>query len=105
MFSVLVGPVDFNSALVLCVLFTALGVVLTCAIASRRSRRDVDNEFALAKIKESNAQALAVQRDKDAFAMKQRVADQNFQIERDKIGQNLITSHSSSTATKAETTG
>lgn len=54
----IVGPVTVESSAVLCFIAVALCIIITTAIAKRRSRRDVENEFELAKIKEANAQSL-----------------------------------------------
>jgi preprotein translocase subunit SecG len=54
MLAYVVGNVDQNAALVLAVLFITICIFITTAIAKRRSRRDVQNEFDLAKIKLAN---------------------------------------------------
>ena len=51
MLSQIVGPVDFNSAAVLCVAFICLSVVATSLVVKQRSRLLLDQEFDLAKIR------------------------------------------------------
>lgn len=93
MFARIVGTVDFNSAIVLCVLFIALCIVTTSLIVKRRSKTDVQNEFELAKIKLHNEdQNLKRNNDRQReydiakFAMEK-------EVEFKRIDGNMITSH------------
>lgn len=93
MFAKIIGTVDLNSALVLCVLFIALCIVTTTMIAKRRSTTDVKNEFELAKIKLHNEdQNLKRTNDRQReydiakFAMEK-------EVEFKRIDGNMITSH------------
>lgn len=84
MLSQLVGPVDFNAALVLIVIFGGIGASCLALIAKRRSRLEITQEFDLAKLKaEQEAGSTAYRNETDrAFKFKQ-------------IDQGLITSHAS----------
>lgn len=55
MFSQIVGTVDWNSAAVLMVLFITLCIVSTAGIAKRRSRRELQMQFEIDKLKLLNA--------------------------------------------------
>lgn len=82
MLAQLVGQVDWNSAIVLCVLFIVAGVVATTLIAKRRSRQELQQEFDLAKIKQQN--------ERDLSGLK---IDREWGYKEKALAQNLITSH------------
>ena len=86
MLSQLIGPVDMNAAAVLVAISITLCIIITTMVAKRRSRRELEQEFELAKIK------LRDERDIKAANL-QNTRDLEFK----RIDQNLITSHSSST--------
>lgn len=82
MLSWLVGSVDFNSALVLCVMFVTVCITITALIAKRRSTQEVSNEFELAKLK---------QQADDAARLYGLDTDRQYKFKQ--LDQNLITSH------------
>jgi hypothetical protein len=93
MLSEIVGPVDFNSAAVLCVAFVCLSVVAVSLAVKRRSRLVLDQEFELAKIRlhnenEAGNRQIDAKRDCDLA----RMASER-EIEFKRIDTNLITSH------------
>jgi type II secretory pathway pseudopilin PulG len=82
MLSQLVGPVDFNAALVLIVIFGGLGASALALVVKRRSRLELTQEFELAKIKAQN--------EIDSIAYKNET-DRAYKFKQ--IDQGLITSH------------
>lgn len=68
MFAMIVGSVDWNSALVLCVLFIVIGVVATGLVAKRRSRMELEMQFKVDMQKLANE-------DKDKERVNQRAAE------------------------------
>ena len=54
MLSQLVGQVDWNAASVLCVAFITLCIVVTTAIAKRRSKRELEMQFEVDQQKLNN---------------------------------------------------
>lgn len=82
MLSTLIGPVDFNAALVLCVLFVTICIIVTAMIAKRRSKLEIGNEFELAKMKQQ-----------DESKARQYGLDTERQYKFKQLDQNLITSH------------
>jgi hypothetical protein len=97
--SSILGPIDQNAAIFLSIAAITICIITTTAIAKRRSRRDLDQQFQLAKITQENSHQLALKRETDARAVKEKQIEANVVIEREKIGQNLITSHASHTRT------
>lgn len=97
MFSLIVGPVDMFAAAVLVALFISGGIFFTSWITTRRSRQSVDNDFYLAKLKEANAQALAVHRDDNVKEVRFAELALKKEIEWKRIDANMITSHTSDT--------
>jgi hypothetical protein len=92
MLSQIVGPVDFNSAAVLCVAFICLSVVVSLAV-TRRSRLLLDQEFDLAKIRLQNEDE-ASKRQTDAkrdYELARMASEREIEFKR--IDTNLITSH------------
>ncbi|EAQ35655.1 hypothetical protein NB311A_12564 [Nitrobacter sp. Nb-311A] len=93
MLSQIVGPVDFDSAAVLCVAFICLSIVATSLAVTRRSRPVLNQEFELAKIRlrnedEANKRQTDAKRDCELA----RMASER-EIEFKRIDANLITSH------------
>jgi hypothetical protein len=85
MLSDVVGEVDIHAAAVLVAAIVCTCTVITSLIVKRRSRRDISNEFELAKMKqdaENQRQLYIVETDR-AYKFKQ-------------IDKGLITSHSRS---------
>lgn len=80
--SAILGPVDANSALVMAAFCIGMAVIITTLIIKRRSRLEINNDFALAKIK--------LQDDRDFKAL---AAANSHDVEIKKIEQGLITSH------------
>lgn len=92
MLSQIVGPVDFNSAAVLCVAFICLSVVASLVV-TRRSRLLLDQEFDLAKIRLQNEDE-ASKRQTDAkrdYELARTASEREIEFKR--IDANLITSH------------
>lgn len=89
-----VAPDPVVGAIAIAVGFIMLGIFATTWLARRRSRQDISNDFELAKLKVS-AEAEASARIA-SNAHKERMADiaSKEAVERERIGQNLITSHS-----------
>lgn len=54
MLAQLVGQVDYNSAAVLCVAFITICIAMTTAIGKRRSKKELDMQFAIDKQKLHN---------------------------------------------------
>jgi hypothetical protein len=93
MLSQIVGPVDFNSAAVLCVAFICLSVVATSLVVKQRSRLLLDQEFDLAKIRLQNEDE-ASKRQTDAkrdYELARMASEREIEFKR--IDTNLITSH------------
>lgn len=82
MLSQLVGPVDFNAALVLIVIFAAIGASSLAIIVKRRSSKELDQEFELAKIKLNNDNST-----------KEFDLETSRMVKFKQIDQGLITSH------------
>lgn len=80
--SALIGPVDQYSALVLIAIAVTLCIIITTAIAKRRGRREVENEFELAKLKQADAHSEAMY-----------IRETTRGVEFKKVDQGLITSH------------
>jgi hypothetical protein len=92
MLSQIVGPVDFNSAVVLCVAFICLSVVASLVV-TRRNRLALDQEFELAKIRLRNEDE-ASKRQTDAkrdYELARTASEREIEFKR--IDTNLITSH------------
>lgn len=92
MLSQIVGPVDFNSAAVLCVAFICLSVVASLVV-TRRNRLALDQEFELAKIRLRNEDE-ASKRQTDAkrdYELARTASEREIEFKR--IDTNLITSH------------
>ncbi|MDR6304787.1 hypothetical protein GGQ85_002502 [Nitrobacter vulgaris] len=92
MLSQIVGPVDFNSAAVLCVAFICLSAVASLAV-TRRSRLALDQELELAKIRLRNEDE-ASKRQTDAkrdYELARMASEREIEFKR--IDTNLITSH------------
>ncbi|WP_425908871.1 hypothetical protein [Nitrobacter sp. TKz-YC02] len=92
MLSQVVGPVDFNSAAVLCVAFICLSVVASLVV-TRRNRLALDQEFELAKIRLQNEDE-ASKRQTDAkrdYELARMASEREIEFKR--IDTNLITSH------------
>jgi hypothetical protein len=93
MLSEIVGPVDLNSAAVLCVAFVCLSVVAVSLAVKRRSRLVLDQEFELAKIRLRNEDE-ASKRQTDAkrdYELARTASEREIEFKR--IDTNLITSH------------
>lgn len=93
MFSWIVGSVDWNAAAVLIAMFVALCITVSAAIAKRRSRVEINNEFALAKIKllnEDEANKRQQQRQHE-FDLGKLALEKEVEIKR--IDANMLTSH------------
>lgn len=82
MLSNIVGTVDQNAAFVLIVMFITVCIVLTASIVKRRSRLIINNEFVLAKIKQSDDAGRA------QYALE---TEREFKL--GQLKENLITSH------------
>lgn len=54
MLSQLVGPIDLNAAMVLMVMFAAIGASTLAIIIKRRSNKELDQQFELSKIELEN---------------------------------------------------
>lgn len=54
MLSQLVGPIDLNAAMVLMVMFAAIGASTLAIIVKRRSNKELDQQFELSKIELEN---------------------------------------------------
>ena len=92
MLSQIVGPVDFNSAAVLCVAFICLSVVASLVV-TRRNRLALDQEFDLARIRLQNENE-ASKRQTDAkrdYELARMASEREIEFKR--IDTNLITSH------------
>lgn len=82
MLSQLVGPIDFNAALVLIVIFAGIGASCLALVVKRRSRLEITQEFELEKIKREREFEAVVYRNETDRAVKFKQLDQG-----------LITSH------------
>lgn len=82
MFAYIVGNVDFNSAIVLIVLFISICTIITTIITKHRSILEITNEFELAKIKQKDEQ--------DRYSY---VNETSRAVKFKELEQNLITSH------------
>lgn len=93
MLAYIVGQVDINSAAVLVSFFAMLTIVGAIWFAKRRSRVEIDNDFELAKIRQSNENNLA------QANLKKAQDETHFKLETDRlvkmgqVEQGLITSH------------
>lgn len=89
----IVGAIDIPAAFMLVALFVTICIVVTTMIVKRRSNLEMNNEFALAKIRLADAQTLAI--DDAAKKHEQKLASQsaNFRLEEQKIERGLLTSH------------
>lgn len=87
MLSVILGPLDQNTAFFLVALCVGLTITITTMIGKRRSKQELTQEFELAKIQEANKRELNLY-----------TSEQSWLLENKKTEQNLITSHSSSTS-------
>lgn len=54
MLAQIVGQIDYNSAAVLCVAFITICIAMTTAIGKRRSKKELDMQFAIDKQKLHN---------------------------------------------------
>lgn len=84
MLSTLVGQVDVNSAFVLVAIAICICVITTAMIVKHRSRVDVANTFALAKMR------LDAEDARNLYALE---TDRTYRFKQ--LDQNLITSHKS----------
>lgn len=84
MLAKLVGQVDLSSAAVLVAAIVCACIVVTALIAKRRSKQELANEFALAKMKQR------AENDREMYAVE---TDRSYKFKQ--LDKNLITSHRS----------
>lgn len=94
MLAYIVGHVDINSAAVLVSFFGMLTIVGGIWLAKRRSRMEIDNDFELAKIKQSNEQELWVKKNTVAHVETQYKLETDRLMKMGQVEHGLITSHS-----------
>lgn len=100
-FAQFVGPVDQYSAAVLVVFAAGLTIMVSIALSKRRSRRALDQDFALAQIKEKNSQELGLRNLENRQAMAEKELASKHQLESERISQGLMLSHTKDVSPQA----